>query len=456
MDAGCASRHAGGCRHLIEPLPMFAYYFQLGVRSLRRNPVLTALMIMAIGFGVAASMTTYSVFRATSNNPIPQKSSVLFAPQIDNWGPEDNDKGEPPSAMTYTDAMALMRAHKAQRQTALYPIAISVVPDDANMLPIMENSYAWYGDAFSMFDVPFLYGSGWTSTEDDAHAAVTVISRTLNEKLFHGANSVGRALNIDGRSYRITGVIDTWNPQPLFFDPVNTSGFDDPTQIFIPFTRAIDLKLSTAGNNNCNKDPGDGYEAWLRSECIWIQYWAELPQSTAAASYKDFLTGYAAEQQRAGRFRWAPNVRLNDVMKWMDVQKVVPPESKISLLVSLGFLLICLVNTVGLLLAKFMKRSSEIGVRRALGASRREIYAQFLIESATVGLAGGLLGLILTGVGMLGIGLVFEPQIARLAHLDVQLIALTLLVAIMATVMAAFYPTWRAAQVQPAWQLKSN
>ena len=135
---------------------------------------------------------------------------------------------------------------------------------------------------------------------------------------------------------------------------------------------------------------------------------------------------------------------------------MVPPESKISLLVSLGFLLICLVNTVGLLLAKFMRRAPEIGVRRALGASRAAIYTQFLIEAGAVGLAGGLLGLVLTGFGVLGIGLVFAPNIARLATLDVSLVALTLLVAILATVLAAFYPTWRAAQVQPAWQLKSD
>ena len=68
---------------------MFSYYLQLGLRSLRRNPMLTALMVMAIGFGVAASMTTYSVFRATSRDPIPQKSDVLYNVQIDNWGPEN-------------------------------------------------------------------------------------------------------------------------------------------------------------------------------------------------------------------------------------------------------------------------------------------------------------------------------------------------------------------------------
>ncbi|MGN6281697.1 ABC transporter permease [Frateuria sp.] len=435
---------------------MFAYYFQLGLRSLRRNPLLTALMVMAIGFGVAASMITYSVFRATSNNPIPQKSDQLYAVQIANWKAEDLDQGEPPPALTYTDAMAFMQAHKAKRQTALYPIAPSVIPADASRLPIEENSYAWYGDAFTMFDIPFLSGGPWTQAQDDARAAVVVIGKKLNDKLFNGKNSVGKTINLDGHDYRITGVIGEWDPQPLFFDPVNTGGFGDPIGLFIPFTRAIDLQMTTAGNNNCNETPGTGWDNWLHSECIWIEYWAELPTPADADAYKRWLTGYAAEQQRAGRFKWAPNVRLRDVTDWLDFQKVVPPESKISLLVSLGFLLICLVNTIGLLLAKFMRRSPEIGVRRALGASRKEIYAQFLIEAGTVGLTGGALGLLLTGLGVLGVGWVFDEQIARLATLDGSLVALTLVAAVLATLLAAFYPTWRAAQVQPAWQLKSN
>ncbi|SEI50408.1 ABC transporter permease [Frateuria terrea] len=435
---------------------MFAYYFQLGLRSLRRNPLLTALMVMAIGFGVAASMITYSVFRATANNPIPQKSDQLYAVQIANWKPEDLDKSEPPDALTYTDAVALMQAHRARRQTALYPVGPSVVPADASQLPFRETTYAWYGDAFAMFDIPFLYGGAWSAAEDGAHAPVAVLGKALNDKLFNGANSVGKTINLDGHDYRVTGVIDTWNPQPMFFDASNTQGFGDPAELFIPFTRAIDQQMGGAGNFNCSATPGSGWEARLRSECIWIAFWAELPSAAEAAGYKRFLRGYAAEQQHAGRFNWAPNVRLRNVTQWLDFEKVVPPESKISLLVSLGFLLICLVNTIGLLLAKFMRRAPEIGVRRALGASRKTIYAQFLVEAGAVGLAGGVLGLLLTGLGVLGVGLVFDPQIARLATLDFSLMGLTLLVATLATVLAAFYPTWRAAQVQPAWQLKSN
>jgi putative ABC transport system permease protein len=103
-----------------------------------------------------------------------------------------------------------------------------------------------------------------------------------------------------------------------------------------------------------------------------------------------------------------------------------------------------------------MRRAPEIGVRRALGASRGAIIRQFLIEAAAIGLAGGMLGLLLTVLGMAGIGLVFEPQIAKLADLDISLVVLTALVAIATTLIAALYPTWRAAQVQPAWQIKSN
>jgi len=241
-----------------------------------------------------------------------------------------------------------------------------------------------------------------------------------------------------------------------FFDIPNTSGFEDGASVYVPFNRAIDLKLPNDGNNNCAKDPGEGWENYLRSECIWLSLWTELPTKAEAQSYREYLTGYAAEMQRSGRFSWPPNVRLRNVMDWLSVQKVVPRESQVSLLVSLGFLVICLVNTIGLLLAKFMRRAPEIGVRRALGASRRDIYAQFLIEAGTIGIAGGVLGLLLTGLGVLSVGLVFREEIARLATLDPTLMLLTLVVAIVASVLAAFYPTWRAAQVQPAWQLKSN
>ncbi len=437
---------------------MFGYYMQLGLRSLRRNAGLTALMIMSIAIGVATSMTTYSVFRATAGDPLPHKSSRLFVPQIDNWGPEQTAEldGEPPRAMSYIDTIALMRDRRAERQTALYPITALILPSEPSVMPFRVNSYAAYTDTFAMFDVPFLFGGGWSKAEDESRAAVAVIGKSLNDTMFDGANSVGKEIDVDGRNYRIMGVMGDWNPQPVFFDALNTGGFDEPVQLFVPFTHAIEQQLPSIGNQSCYKTPDAGWDTWLQSECAWIAYWVELPNPASVETYRNYLHSYSAQQQKAGRFNWPPNVRLRDMMAWLDYLKVVPPESKISLLLGLGFLLICLVNTIGLLLAKFMRRASEIGVRRALGASRSAIYQQFLVEAGTVGLAGGLLGLPLTGLGMLYADLVFEPEIARLAELDVSLAILTMVVAVVATILAALYPIWRAAQVQPAWQLKTS
>ncbi len=437
---------------------MFVHNLRLGAASLRRNVLLTALMIMSIGFGVAASMVTFAVFRAVSGDPIPQKSAQLFVPQIDNRGPQYNRNGEPPEALNYTDAVALMRAHKAPHQTVLYAIGLSVMPADEHRMPFKAQGYATYNDFFSMFEVPFQYGGSWGGAEDESRSSVVVISRSLNQKLFAGANSVGREITMDDHAYRIVGVTEDWDPKPRFYDMFSGNAYANAVEIYIPFTLAIDQKVDTYGNNNCGSDGkrGDAHDGWVRGECVWISPWVELDSAAQVQAYRQFLDGYAKEQQSAGRFNWAPNNRLRNVHEWLDYEGAVPPESRISLTLALGFLVICLVNTIGLLLAKFMRRAPEIGVRRALGASRADIYRQFLAEASMVGVAGGLLGVVLTAIGMLGVGLVFEPHIARLAHLDVPLVLLALLLAIVATVLAAFYPTWRAAQVQPAWQLKSN
>jgi putative ABC transport system permease protein len=441
---------------------MLGYYVDLAVRSLKRSPGLTVLMILAIGFGVAASMTTYSVFRAVSGDPIPWKSSQLFVPQIDMWGPKghggDGDNGDPPDAMDYTDALALMHDHRAKYQSAMYMISPSLVPSQTGKHPINVGGHAVYSEFFPMTDAPFQYGNGWTAADDEQRAAVAVISDKINQKLFAGANSVGKTIDIDGKDYRVVGVLKAWNPQPRFYDVSNTGGFTtNDEDLFIPFLRAIDVDMANSGNTNCVDIPAQsGFKGLQQSSCIWMSYMVQLDDAPSVEAYKSYLDGYAREQQHAGRFSWAPNNRLRNLPKWLDAEHVVPTDTEISLLVAIGLLVVCLVNTAGLLLAKFLRRSGEIGVRRALGAPRTAIYAQFLVEAAIVGFSGGLLGLLLTGVGIHSVSWVLPKDIASLARLDISLLLLTLVVAVVATVLAGIYPTFRASRVQPAWQLKSN
>ncbi|HKS93565.1 MAG TPA: ABC transporter permease [Gammaproteobacteria bacterium] len=438
---------------------MFGYYLNLALRSLKRNPALTALMVLTIGFGVAASMTTWSVFRAVSGDPIPWKSSKLFVPQIDAWGPQaqagnpGSDKG-PPDALTYDDAMALMRDHRAKYQSAMYMVSPSVIPADPGKHPINVSGHGVFSEFFPMLDVPFKYGSGWSAADDAGRADVVVISGKLNRQAFGGGDSVGKTLNLEGRDYRVVGVLGDWDPKPTFYDVSNTGGFFVTDMgVFLPFNTAISAGMPNEGNTNCYLTPTQsGFVGLQQSSCIWIAYMAQLDNPAAVQAYRNYLEGFAREHHPD----WAPNVRLRGLMAWLNYEHVVPPDTQISLYVALGLLLVCLVNTTGLLLAKFLRRSGEIGVRRALGAARREIYAQFLIEAGMVGLAGGVLGLVLTGFGIAGVSWVLPRDIAALAHLDVSLLITTLIVAIVATMLAGLYPTMRAAAVQPAWQLKSN
>ena len=437
---------------------MLRYYFRLGIRSLRRNIVLTGLMIAAIAVGIGACMTALTVFRAMSGDPIPQKSQQLFAPQIDNWGP-DKHSGGPPDRLepqlSYTDLLGLMKARAGKRQSGMYASLQSLRPANSAQKPTKVLVRAAYTDFFPMFDTPFKYGGPWTASDDEARSAVVVLTNDMNDKLFGGTNSVGKTIRLDNEPYTVSGVLDEWRLLPRFYD-LAIRPFGDGDAIFTPFTRAIDKHMGNTGSTQCNGDLDPGWEGRLKSDCVWLQFWVELPTQTDVRKYRVFLNNYAAEQQRLGRFHWPPHTQLRDVQQWLRYRNVVPSEVRILILVSFGFLLVCLMNAMGLMLAKIMGRAGDIGVRRALGASRAAIFAQCLIETGVVGLAGGILGLLLTALGLWAARSLLTKEFVALAHLDWADTGLAVLLAVGATLLAGLYPTWRAAHVQPAWQLKAQ
>jgi putative ABC transport system permease protein len=147
---------------------------------------------------------------------------------------------------------------------------------------------------------------------------------------------------------------------------------------------------------------------------------------------------------------------LRDEDDWLKYQHVVPPEARISFVVALGLLTVCAVNTIGLLLARFMRRSADIGVRRALGGSRSAILTQYLTEAGVIGVAGGLLGAILTILFVNGLGLVFPAEVARLAHATLATLLLAPIMALGVVLSAAAYPVLRASRIEPGWQMKSG
>ena len=432
---------------------MFAYYLDLALRSLRRNKALTALMVLAIALGIGASMTTLTVLHVLSGDPLPGRSGSLYYPQMD---PRDMDgykpQDDPPEQVTWIDGMALLHAKRARYQALMTGGAVPIQPANSAIDPFFEDARYTSADFFPMFDVPFLFGHGWNAADDGASARVVVLSRKLNDKLFGGKDSTGQMLRVDDMAFRIVGVLDSWRPTPHFYD-LYTGSYSSEEGVFVPLTTATDMKFTHNGSNDCwGKGLSDNMKT---ATCTWLQLWVQLDTPAEAAAYRKFLLNYSSEQKALGRFQRPPNVRLPDVMGWLDYNKVVPSDVHLQVWLAFGFLLVCLVNTVGLMLAKFLRRSGELGIRRALGASRRSLFAQLLTEAGVVGLVGGSGGLLLA---LLGLWLVRRQpsDYAALAYLDLPMLLATFAAAVVATLLAGLLPAWRACLIPPALQLKSN
>jgi putative ABC transport system permease protein len=176
------------------------------------------------------------------------------------------------------------------------------------------------------------------------------------------------------------------------------------------------------------------------------------------------LDAYWAEQHKAGRFQRPRNNRLTNVSGWLADNNVVANDDRVLVGLAFAFLAVCLINTVGLLLAKFLNGASISGVRRALGASQREIFTQHLVEVGTLAAAGALLGLGLSALGMWALRVLFDDSdsmwggsgLSQLIRIDMTSVAATVALAVLAALAAGLYPAWRVGRLPPAVYLKSQ
>jgi len=437
---------------------MFRYYMRLGILSIRANPALSALMVAAIAIGIGAFMTMFTIRHIMSGNPIAEKSDQLYYVRVDNWDPSEpyDEPNEPPEQLTYLDATGLYEAGRASRQVISFRSMRVMEPDDADAKPSQIETRATTADFFAMFNVPFAYGSGWDKTSDDIQDHVVVLGQAMNEQLFGGEDSVGKTVTLNGESYRVVGVLDYWSPVPLFYD-LNNNPYNEPAQLFLPFSVAIAGEHDSAGNTSCWKPVGDGgMSAFLASECIRYQMWAELNSEAEKQAYLQFLDAYVEEQKLVGRFPRELNNRLDNAEEWMEYNEVVDEDVGVLLGLAILFLVVCLLNTIGLLLAKVLRRAKDTSLRRALGANKAALFSQYFVEASMIGIAGGLLGIFMTWLGLRGIESLFIEYdfVSKLVQMDWVMMLAAVALAIVSSLSAALYPTWRACNVTPATQLR--
>lgn len=433
---------------------MLAYHFKIALKSLRRNPILTTLLITGIALGICVSTAFVTLRHMYTQDPLPGKSDKLFYVRLDTWG-KDSERlmgQDIPDQITYRDARGLMRSPIPVRQTASFITSRFVHPGPGRGRPYQPDIRLVFADFFDMFQLPFRYGGPWTKAADAKPEQVVVIDHDTNEKLFGGENSVGRSIRIEDREFRVVGVLDRYRPPARLFELLrNPTGPPEP--IYIPFNLVEPLQIQLSGNNSTWKlEDIDTFEQLLNSEMLWLQYWVELPDEQAVAAYRDWINSYIAEQKKIGRFERPANHRLSTMRDLMDELQLMPEGVTSMSVVSLLFLAVCSLNLVGILLGKFLARVPEVSVRRALGASRAQIFWQHIIECEVIGLIGGALGILLS-LGILGI-LARYMQNGEALRLDGEMLLLAAFLSLVAGLLAGVYPAWRVCSVPPAMQLK--
>jgi putative ABC transport system permease protein len=434
---------------------MFAYNLKIALKSLRRNPVLTTLLISAIALGICVATTFIGLRHVLGKDPLPEKSATLFNVRLDNWDPtrpyDPEDPASLPTQITFRDMRGLMESKIPVRQTGTFRTRFFIFPDPKVGRPYAEDVRLVFSDFFTMFNVPFQYGGPWDKAADAKPEQVVVIDHDTNQKLFAGANSVGRTIRMEERNYKIVGVLAPWKPRLRMYDM--TQGPSTVEPIYMPLNFAPILEIRTFGNSDGWKGfEGDNFEAFANSESVWIQFWAELPTAQQQQAYRDYVNDYVRAQKKLGRFPRPLYTKVTSLVDLMNELQAVPPAVQSLSIVSVLFLVVCSLNLVGLLLGKFLARIPEVSVRRALGASRLQIFWQHVVECELVGLAGGAIGM-LCSVGLLKLISKFLPN-GNAIGLDAEMVVVSVFLSVVAGLMAGIYPAWRVCSVTPAMQLK--
>lgn len=442
---------------------MLAYYLRLALKSFRQTPGLTALMVGAIAFGVAACIVTLTVYHTMSGNPIWWKDGVLYAVTMDARDPpqpgDSPDQGRAPDQLSYADATYLYGSSIPRYKTIMVTLsgALSGVPGQPGHTLIGMRAAS--ADFFHMFDVPFQYGGPWNAAADQGPEPVIVLSRRVNDRLFGGADSVGRSILVNDHAFRIVGVADQWDPQPHYYD-MTMYTFGNSDDAFIPFNWGVRQRVWPGGHMSCwgSDNPGT-YEQLLGSGCAWVLLWVELPNTAARDRFQAFVDAYWAMQHKTGRFQRPINNRLWRVSPWLAHHHVVTDDSRLLLRLAFAFLAVCLINTVGIELTKFLRAAPLTSIRRALGARRHHIFMQHLVETASIALAGSTLGVGLSWAELHAIHALYagsSEAYGRLAHFDPVGVLWALGLAALATLVAGLYPAWRIGRVPPVVYLKSQ
>jgi putative ABC transport system permease protein len=385
---------------------------RFGFRLLRKNPGFAAVAIIALALGIGANTAIFSIFYATLLAPFPYPQPDQLVVVWSSIGGHRNSV----SAGDYLDW---------KRDSKVFQILGAVTGEQFNVSAGVERAVQVEGSYLTpgfldqlIGDKPFM---GRYLLPDDTVPGkdhVVIITHKLWETHF-GAdpNIIDKQIHLNGELYTVIGVQPPGQPDRL------------GRQLVLPL-------VITPDQNNHD----------FRRLVILGRLKPGVTLAQANADM-DTVARHIAEDYPKSNKGWGATVvpLKNDFLN-PDTKKGLP-----LLLGMVGFvLLIACANVANLLLARGAARQREVAVRASVGASRRQIFSQFLIESLALASVGGLLGIALAWVLMKAI-VASMPPYTLLSETDVRM-SMPVLLFTVATVMLAGVlfgcaPAWRAARM---------
>ena len=263
-------------------------------------------------------------------------------------------------------------------------------------------------------------GRSFTEVEEAAAAQVAVVNQKLAELLFDQIDPIGQRVHIQGVPYTVIGV---FNPPPQLF------GGQPSPEAIIPHAALVK----------------------------YVQYWkgwmdflvGPAPAATTAQAMEDVTE--ALRLRRHVRPGQDNNFAVVSQEKFLESLNSTTLLVRIVMLaLSAVGLLVGGVGVIAIMMISVTERTREIGVRKALGATRREILWQFLVEAATLTLVGGIVGMIAGGL----VALVLAVATPVPAHVPLGSIVAALAAAALTGIVFGLYPANKAARLDPVEALR--
>jgi predicted permease len=390
--------------------------FKLAVRVLAKSPATTVAMIVALALGIGANSAIFSVLNAVVLRPLAYPDSARL---VRVWQTRDTRPGLK-GTFSIPDYLDLRTASTSFEHLAAYDES-SVTRTDGPEPEHVEAGVVT-PNFFPTLGVAPARGRGFLPEEERAQAGrVVLLSDAYWRRAFGGDDgAVGRQITLDGARWTVVGVMPTGLRSPMLSQ--------DPDIWLPPRWTDDDLQrgahfLSVLGRLH----PGVAVDA---------------AQADAAA-----IGGRLAElypQTNAGN-----GFGLGSLYE--DIVGDVRPVLYVMLGAVALVLLIACANVANLLLARSAGRAREVAVRAALGASRRRIVRQFLVESALVGVTGGLAGLAIAWWGVEALVAMSGDTLPRTTPIgiDLRVVAFTTVLSVACGVLFGMIPALQASAVDP-------